>query len=365
MAVTNDLVTDRRVDKTCMALREAGCNVTLIGRKLPNSKPIERLYVTRRIKLIFNKKVLFYAEYNIRLFFIMLFTKADLFYANDVDTLPACALAAKLRRKKLFLDAHELFSEVPELVERKVVKHLWQRIEKCFISSTDRAITVCQSVADEYEKRTGKKMAVVRNFAPKSDEAIVRPKNTTKTILYQGAVNVGRGIEWAIEAMQYLDNCRLVIAGEGDIYHQLKHRVNSLPWANRIEFLGRVEPAKLMPLTKSANLGLVLLDNMGLNYYYSLPNRIGDFVQAGVPVLATDFPEIKKIIEIYSTGTLINNEAKQPQLLAQKISHAIEHWEQMPDEEYNQIFDKARHDLCWENEKKVFLDTISTIFSEN
>ena len=116
MAVTNDLLTDQRVDRSCRALQEAGYEVTLVGRKLPTSEVLEaRNYRCVRMRLMFRRSAAFYAEYNLRLLIRLLVMPADAFYANDSDTLLACRLAAGLRRKKLFFDAHELFPDVPEL----------------------------------------------------------------------------------------------------------------------------------------------------------------------------------------------------------------------------------------------------------
>lgn len=366
MAVTNDLETDRRVDKVCRALSDSGYDVTLIGRRLPCSKPISRPYRTIRMRLLFNKKAIFYVEYNLRIFFKMLFARTDMIYANDIDTLPGCAMAANLRRKKLFLDAHELFSEVPELLERNHIKHIWQWIERTFIPMVDGASTVCQSVADIYKKNTGVEMSIVRNLAPLCNEPVVKKHdNSQKTLLYQGAVNIGRGIDWVIDALEYLDNFRLIVAGDGDILEDLKRKASSKSYSNRISFLGRVLPEELKKITSEADLGLVLLENMGLNYYYSLPNRLSDFVQAGVPVIATNFPEIENVVISNKTGSLIScDEAKSPMILAQKIKFAIDYWEQIPDSDYCQIFSVARKNLCWENEKKSLINTIDTIFSK-
>ncbi|MCR4658794.1 MAG: glycosyltransferase [Bacteroidales bacterium] len=365
MAVINDLVTDQRVDKTCTALTEAGYDVTLIGRLLPGSKPVSRNYKTSRMRLLFRKKAVFYAEYNVRLLFKLLFSRANMFYSNDVDTLPACAIAAKLRRKKLFFDAHELFSEVPELVCRGRVKRVWQWVERHFIPCVDGAMTVCQSVADEYRNVTGVRMDVVRNLALYNPVPATKPaESIPRILLYQGAVNIGRGIDWLIEAMGYLEGYSLVIAGDGDVLDEMKALAKQKPWAERIVFLGRVVPDELHKLTKTASLGMVLLENMGLNYYYSLPNRVGDFLQAGVPIVATDFPEIASVVNKYSTGSIIGNDAKRPRLLAEAIKNAVAHWDAMPADEYAKVFERAKRDLCWENEKKVFLKLIDTIFSQ-
>ena len=382
LSVTNDLVTDQRVHRSCTALSEAGYDVTLVGRRLPDSVPVERPYKTVRMRLLFRKKAVFYAEYNLRLFLRLLFSPTDAFYANDTDSLPANYLAVVLRRKPLFFDAHEMFPEVPELVGRPRVKRFWTRIEDRIFPHLCRphraAVTVCQSIADIYRNRYGLNMRVVRNVPmsfPKYNDAasqiLASLPQDKRILLYQGAVNVGRGIEWIMAAMPYLPECHLVIAGVGDTYLQLKAEAAKQGLKN-VTFLGRVEPATLHGLTAAASLGLSLLENRGLNYYYSLPNRIADFVQSEVPVLATDFPEIRRVVETYGIGTLVepapfdvatqHSTPPDPQRMAQIIRDTLAEWDAMNPDERHHRFALAAADLTWENDKKTLLSQVDTIF---
>ena len=93
-------------------------------------------------------------------------------------------------------------------------------------------------------------------------------------LLYQGAVNIGRGIREMIDVLQILSDCRLVVAGDGDVLEQMKQYAAARPWHDRVEFLGRVQPDRLRALTAQASLGLCLLEDLGLNYRYSLPNQV-------------------------------------------------------------------------------------------
>lgn len=372
VSVTNDLVTDQRVHRACTALHDEGYNVTLVGRRLPLSAPVTRPYRTVRMRLLFEKKAVFYAEFNIRLFIKLLFSRADCFYANDTDTLPANYMAACLRRKPLFFDAHEMFPEVPELVGRQRVKRFWTWIEdrifpKIATKPRMAAVTVCGSIADIYKERYGLDMAVVRNVPMERPAPPRGDKPQCPVLLYQGAVNVGRGIEWIADAMQYLPDYRFVVAGVGDKYEELRQRYKQ----DNITFVGRLEPDRLYELTTSATLGMSLLENRGLNYYYSLPNRLADFVQARVPVLATDFPEIRNVVEGYGVGTLVppqpfdtsrcESQPPDPHAMAQTIRNAVEYWSQMPADEKKRRFDAAAKELSWNNDKTILINQISKI----
>ncbi|MBQ7062532.1 MAG: glycosyltransferase family 4 protein [Bacteroidales bacterium] len=385
--VTNDLETDQRVHRTCTALSEAGWDVTLWGRRMRDSKPLTRPYRTHRMRLLTHRGPLFYAEYNLCLFFRLLFSRADLFYANDTDTLLAAFLAARLRRKSMVFDSHELFPEVPELIGRERVARFWRKLEDRIIPRIKRspkmqAVTVSHSFADIFHERYGITMSVVRNVpsasaAPspeaeaQAQELLSRLPADKKILLYQGAVNLGRGVEWVLDAMPFLPDCHYVVAGVGDLYGQLRHRAASSPASDRITFLGRLQPEVLRALTPAAHIGLALLENRGRSYCYTLPNRIADFIHAGVPLLATDFPEVRRIVTTYNVGTLVppqpfdaatlTSEPPEPQQLAQQIHDAIAYWEALPEAEKAARFAAAAADLSWQNDKKVLIDTVQTI----
>jgi len=349
VCVTNDLSTDQRVHKTCLTLQKSGYWLVLIGRLLPESLPLERSYFTLRKKLWFRRGPLFYAEFNVRLFFYLMNKELDLIIANDLDTLPAAFLVAKLRNKKLLFDAHELFSEVPELVKRPLVKWFWQKTEDIILPQITQAMTVCQSIADYYHSKYNIDMKVVRNVptfksTARTNKLAFPPK---KIILYQGALNVGRGLEWALNAMPLIDNAMLVIIGNGDIRKQLVELTASLGIQDKVQFTGTISGELLQEYTASADIGLCLLEEMGLNYYYALPNRIFDYILAGVPVLATRFPEIANVVDTYKTGVLIDH--YEPEYLAEIINSMLI----KPIDTTH--FAEVAKELCWENEEKVLL----------
>lgn len=358
MAVTNDLVTDQRVHRSCLTLQQAGYDVVIIGRRFRHSTPLQRTYRTIRMRLVFNRKAFFYAEYNLRLFLRLLFLRGSLIYANDTDTLPGCYLAARIKRLPLFMDAHELYCEVPELVGRSRVKRFWQRIEDRVIPRLAGAVTVCQSIADIYQQRHGIAFGVVRNVPLSAAQPLLpqRQAGQPRMLLYQGAVNKGRGVDWMIEAMQYLPQCEFHIAGTGDEYAAMQALAASKPWHSRIVFHGRLDPRQLHQLTPQAHLGISLLADLGLNYYYSLPNRIADFVQAGVPVLATDFPEIRQVVSSFGVGTLVSGH--DPQLIAQRVNEALLYFDSLSADDYQSRFSAAAQSLSYTHDQSVLLAAV-------
>ena len=356
VCVTNDLNTDQRAHKTCMTLQKCGYWVKETGRLLPESMPLERSYFTIRKKLWFRNGPQFYAEFNIRLFFYLMSSKVDLIFANDLDTLPAAYLASKLRNKKLIFDAHELFPEVPELVNRSLTKYAWQRIEDLILPHITHSVTVCKSISDYYKEKYNIQMSVVRNIPYYHDLIGLKPKMSfpgKKIILYQGALNTGRCLEMVLDAMPFIENAMLVIIGDGDIRKQLVTRAKTLDIEDKVLFMGKISGEELYKYTPMASIGLCLLENKGLNYYYSLPNRIFDYLQSGVPVLATRFPEISNIVETYKTGVLIDHH--EPAYLAEVINDMLVN----PFDTSH--FQSVAKELSWENEEKVLMEVINKI----
>ena len=346
ISVTNDLTTDQRVAKTCEVLLEIGYDVLLVGRRLKKSLPIERDYRTVRFRLLFNKGLLFYAEFNIRLFIFLLFTKKNLLYSNDLDTLLPNYLIGRIQQKTLVFDSHELFSEIPELVTKPRVKNFWLYLEKTIIPTLKNVITVSGSIKKHYLNLYGVSATVVRNIPklekinPQKFEINTEGKNV---IIYQGAVNIGRGIELMIEAMPLLDEYLFIVIGDGDILKELIEKVMRLNLNNKVKFLGKITPDKLKKLTLNGTIGISLEEDLGLNYRFALPNKIFDYLHANIPILTADLPEMRALIEKYSVGEILHE--RTPEVLAKTIMS-------MTKKSYTKELTLAKEKLNWTKEKK-------------
>ncbi|TXB67285.1 glycosyltransferase family 4 protein [Vicingus serpentipes] len=360
ISVTNDLVVDQRVAKICQTLSEMGYKIVLVGRELKGSLPVARDYNVKRFKLFFNKGFLFYANYNIRLFFYLLYSNVDILWSNDLDTLPANYLASKVKGKKIVYDSHEFFTEVPELVKRPKVQKVWETIEELILPKLKNVITVCNSIAKCYEEKYNIKVNVVRNV-PRKNKTFLTVKNLREgdknIIIYQGSVNINRGLEALVKAMQEIDNTILYIIGDGDVFENIISLILELNLNHKVKMLGKIHFELLHDYTMQADLGLSLEENVGLNYKYALPNKLFDYINAKVPVLTSNLPEMAKIVNQYQVGETIDEIT--PNAIAKKINQLFENSEQLKSYKTNTI--KAAEELNWESEQKIIQGLVKEI----
>lgn len=356
ISVINDLATDQRVGRVAKLLVEHGFKVKCIGRRLKGSPELrERPYKLRRYRMLFTGGPLFYACFNVRLFVTLLFAKSPaLFISNDLDTLAANKLAGRIRRVPLIYDSHELFTQVPELIHRKRVQAVWKWIEYILVPKLQHALTVNYSIATMYRRLYGTRFRVVRNVPERIEYTPPEGRADGKQIIiYQGALNVGRGLELVIDAMEYLPDAIFLVLGSGDIEDELKQRVRKKKLDERVEFRGRVLPEDLFELTMSADLGISLEEDMGLSYRYSLPNKIFDYIQCRVPVLCSALPEMSRIVDSYGIG--ISTGEKEPEKIARIIRYMLR---ERSGGMWREALDRAADDLCWEKESAVYLELL-------
>ncbi|HNS12676.1 MAG TPA: glycosyltransferase [Bacteroidia bacterium] len=366
VSVISDLVTDQRVHRCSQTLSRKGLKVTLVGRVTKSSLPLtKREYRTHRFKLLFEKGPLFYAAYNVRLFIFLLFRKVDLLIANDLDTLAANYMLSRIKRVPLVYDSHEYFTGVPELQTRPNIRAVWKWMERRILPKLKYMYTVNESIASLYKNEYGINSGVIRNLPYRH---VMVPENHSrkdlglpidkKMLLFQGAgINIQRGAEEILETMQYLDDCFLVFVGGGDVIETLKKKTIALDLGRKVFFFPKMPMDELRRITGLADLGLSLDKDTNINYRYSLPNKIFDYIQACVPVFASDLPEIRKVIEHYNIGKLISSH--DPQVLASEIKDFFNDSARLALWKENLKF--AAEELCWEKEEKILIDLIKDV----
>ena len=308
------------------------------------------------MKLLFNKGFLFYACFNFRLLIFLLFRrKIDILVANDLDTLPANYLVSRIRRTRLIYDSHEYFTEVPELIGRHRVRNFWVLIERTILPRLKIAYTVSRPIADIYTCKYGINFEVIHNYPLRRKKITPYPLpfdiGGDKLLIYQGALNLGRGLELLIEAVGEMDRVKFIVAGDGDIRGYLEKKVKEKNFENKIFIIGKINFEQLHDLTRQADAGVSLEEDLGLNYRFSLPNKLFDYIQAGIPVLVSSLPEMKKVVEKYHIGIISDSREKAEickmlkSLLFNEEKRAI----------WKKGLERAANELCWENEENRLL----------
>jgi len=351
ITTSNNLYFDNRVHKITLALMELGFEVLKTGSNNPKiSKPQNRPGREKLFNLPFKKGPLFYFFLNIYTFFFLLFSRFNLIWAVDMDTLPAAKTAALIKRKPIVFDGHEYFSELPELTDRKIIKEIWTKMEQFFLPGCNLYFTVSPGLVKLYKQNLNLDFRLLRNFPLRRHEInIPILMAEEKVILYQGVLNKGRGLEQAIKALAFLDKSyRLVIVGRGDITEELMQLTKSMNMEKRVNFTGPVPFEELHKFQKNAMVGLALHENMGLNYFHALPNRIFDYIQAGIPVLTNNFPDMGGIVQKSETGLI--TERLEPEVIASFIKEACENTDLR--RTWQQTLPKAANQFTWENEKE-------------
>jgi glycosyltransferase involved in cell wall biosynthesis len=341
------------MQRICSSLSAAGYRVTLVGRVLPGSLVLqEQPFSQVRLRCWWHKGFLFYAEYNLRLFFFLLLRPFDAVNAVDFDTLPAATWASWLRRKPRMFDAHEYFTEVPEVTHRPWVKKFWQAVGRIHLPMYRYAYTVGPALAELFSRQHGIPFQVVRNMPLRRPLLPAAATTPPFVLLYQGALNEGRGIETLLNAMTQLPpEVQLWLAGTGDLHQSLQQQAQQLQLGDRVQFLGVLHPTRLTRITDQAWLGLNLLEHRGESYYFSLANKFFDYVQAEVPVLTMQFPEYAALNQQYEVAVLL------PDLNQAHLVNAILELTTHP-ERYQQLKSackKAAAEWHWAQEEQVLL----------
>lgn len=358
VSVFNNLSTDQRVEKVCRTLSENGFAIELIGNNWGGLPDLKRDYPVSRI--ILKSKILRYAyvEFQWKLYKELL-KKADqhtILLSNDLDTLLPNYLVSKKLNLPLVYDSHEIFTEMPS-VNGRFTQNIWRSLESFIAPKLKFMMTASESYADWFHKTYGiERPVVVQNFPLKSgnqqDYSIV---NSPKVIIYQGVINPSRGLDKLIPEMHKIENAELWIAGDGPKKKEFQELTKTLGLDDKVKFIGKILPEKLREITQKADLGVSIEENNGLSYYFSMPNKISDYIQARIPVVVSDFPEMRKVADHFKAGEKIRDYNE----LAQKIQLVLDNGKQS----YKDALDHAASQLCWENEENRLLGLFGKIKS--
>lgn len=360
ISVTNDLVTDQRVQRSISILQAEGYAVTFVGRLLPESLPFAPAYETVRFRLPFRRGWLFYTSYQLRLFWFLLGRRFDLYWSNDLDTLLPTFLAARLRKRPLIYDSHEYFTGAPELQQRPLVRGIWQALERLLLPRLRHMITVNESIARLYREAYGVAPVVVRNLGdaylppPVSRRQLKLPESAFLLINQGSGINVHRGMEEALEALMLLPaDVHLLLVGRGDVLPQLRRRVEALNLAGRVHFVPPQPYRRLLCYTRAADAGLSLDKATNLNYRYSLPNKVFDYIKCGLPIIASPVVEVRRLVQHYGLGELTEVEPRA-------IAGAVLRLRKKGPVSFQEGLEKAARENNWQRESQRLREVLRT-----
>ena len=364
-SVTNCICFDQRVIKMAETLQMMGGDIFIVGRERGDCCKQNLIgFKTKRFRMFFKRGLLFYMFYNLRLFLFLLFKKSDILVSNDLDTLLPNYLVSKIKGVPLVYDSHEYFTCVPELSNRKFVTWVWTLIEGMIFPRLNYVITVSDPIAAEYQKKYGVKPVVICNMSKSSENiSAVKKKEAGLTendfvLIIQGnGLNIDKGVEELVGAVSITEGVSLLIVGSGDVIGSVKAVVTANNLNDRVKFLPSVSWNEMMRYTKCADVGLILEKDTNLNYRYSLPNKLFDYISGGIAVVAGKLPETSKIIEELKIGVLLK------EVTCDSISQAIIELKNDRDKlkVLTENSKKASMQYNWENESRKVMMLYSKV----
>lgn len=305
---------DTRSVNLCSSLRNEGLIIdTLsfdwIDRKQGGEIPVIKLDKSK-------SSLFFYFKFFYSVCSKLIFNKYDLYIASDIYNLPLLALFAEFRGKPLYYDSRELFRYLAGLKNKVNVQWLLAIIEESFIGKCDKIIVTgmmdAQVLTEDYGVNH-EKFILLRNL-PKRVKTVEKidlrklygfPENSL-ILLYQGVILKGRGLHKLISLLPAIDDLCLVILGDGDLRPELENYVSELQMMDRVKFTGTISQNELLSYTASADIGCVLIENISRSYYYALPNKLFEYIAVGIPVLASNLPQMVQIIDEYGVGKYVD-----------------------------------------------------------
>ena len=348
--VTNDLNYDQRMIRISNSLVKEGYQVKLIGRKFSNSGSLQKKnYGQKRLFLFFQKGFSFYCEYNLKLFFYLLFQKSDVLCCIDLDTMIPVFFAAFLKRKTKVYDAHEYFSQQKEIMTRPRIYRFWYFVEKTFLPKFKKGYTVSETIAKEFAKEYKVNYPVIRNFPLLKNLPVLGSRQNI--IIYQGSVNEARGFEFLIPAMEKVNGI-LWIYGDGNFLEKAKSLVKEKNLEERILFKGKLLPGDLDIATQQAMIGINLVEPIGKNQLMSLANKFFDYMHFAIPQVTMDFPEYKRINDQFEIALLIHHLTVDE--ISTSLNLLLENKEVYFRLQQNCL--QAREVFNWQNEEKKLIE---------
>jgi glycosyltransferase involved in cell wall biosynthesis len=331
----------------------------------PNLKLIESKVEKKQSRIITTKEFLKFGIItfiNIEIFIKGLSIKTDIYHANDLNTLPAGFFLAKLKRAKLVYDSHELYVEQYSNTST-LYKKLLSFIEKIYIRKADAVITVNDSIAEILSERYKIPMPMTMMNCPVYQPAPKKSlRNDIKKIIYLGRYTEDRGIEELILSMKNVKSAKLYLRGFGPHENYLRALATNNDLTEKVIFLEPVDMTKMVDSLEGFDIGIVPYKPVSLNNKLASPNKIFEYMMAGLPIAASDSPELKKIVTKNKVGVLFD--PSNPKDIANKINKLIEN-DKLLEEMKENALRCAKSEYNWEVQSRKLISVYDSLIKNN
>ena len=309
-----------------------------------------------------HSSLFYYLKFTALLVYNLLKSNADIFFAEDIYTLPFIAVIAKLKGGKVFYDSRELFCFLAGLKERKRIQKLLASIEKRFINKADYVIVTGDMDGDFLCKQYGlAKTITIRNlpfYREKTEPVDLRRKYgieaAKKVLVYQGVILHGRGLRHIFEFLKSNNDAVLIVFGDGEYKNYYVELSHSLGITDKVIFAGKIPQGELLNYSAGADIGLSLIENLSISYYYALPNKLFEYIMAGLPAAVSALPQMEKIVNDFETGIVVDLENQEE--VNNKLNLLLKDNEILI--KYRENCRTAAKELNWDNEIKKLLSLL-------
>jgi glycosyltransferase involved in cell wall biosynthesis len=352
---------DTRTYNFYTSLSKNGFDVSVISFSWQNNKKSDNKNV-KVIQIKRHPSILFYFKFAVRTLINLFSFKADIYIADDIYTLPFIVIAGKIFHAKIIYDSREVYMHLAGLKQKKLTQNFIRAIEKFFIRYVDLTLAVGELDRIYIQKYYDLlNTLVIRNLplCKKPDNAVDYRKMfnlpaDSKIIVYQGMILHGRGLKIILPILDRLDNAYLVIIGDGDQKEFYESLTEELKLNNKVFFIGLKTQNELTNFTAGADMGLSIIEDLSLSYYYALPNKLFEYVMAEVPVIVSNMPQMKEIVDKYHVGVCVNHNDSDE--ITKVINYYLQNEKSLL--ELKENCKKASEELCWEKEIESLLDII-------